>query len=128
MECLNLVRAGGRIPSRSEIAPLVVLVAPFAPHLAEELWELLGHEGSIFSKSNWPSYDESKTRETSVNLAVQINGKLRATVRWPADIEEESAKELALSSENVTNYLEGATVIRVIYVPNRLINFVLEAT
>lgn len=128
MECLNLVRAGGRIPSRSEIEPLVVLVAPFAPHLAEELWELLGHEGSIFSKSNWPSYDESKTRETSVNLAVQINGKLRATVRGPADIDEESAKELALSSENVTNYLEGATVIRVIYVPNRLINFVLEAT
>jgi len=126
MEYLNTVRAGGRKAAKDEVEPLVVLVAPFAPHLAEELWERLGHEGGVFVGANWPSFDEAKTRSTSVELAVQVNGKLRATVQGPADIDQEAAEQLARSDENVARYLEGATVRRVIYVPNRLVNFVVE--
>ena len=128
MEYLNAVRAGGRVATRAEVEPLVPLIAPFAPHLAEELWEHLGHEESVFLGGNWPSYDEDKTRETSVDLAVQVNGKLRATVRGPAGIDQEAAEELARSDENVARYLDDATVRRVIYVPNRLVNFVVETS
>ena len=126
MEYLNVVRANGRAATRNEVEPLVVLVAPFAPHLAEELWERLGHEGSIFDGGNWPSYDEVKTRETSVKLAVQVNGKLRATVEGPVGMDEKAAEAVARADGNVLSYLEGAAVKRVIYVPNRLLNFVLE--
>ena len=126
MEYLNAVRAGGRTATRSEVEPLVVLVAPFAPHLAEELWETLGHEGSIFDGGNWPSYDEAKTRESSVKLAVQVNGKLRATVEGPAGMDQETAEAAARADGNVVRYLNGAAVRRVVYVPNRLLNFVVE--
>ena len=128
MEYLNTVRAGGRKASKGEVEPLVVLMAPFAPHLAEELWERLGHEGGVFVGANWPSYDEAKTLSASVDLAVQVNGKLRATVQGPAGINQETAEELARSDQNVARYLEGATVRRVIYVPDRLLNFVVETT
>ncbi len=128
MEYLNVVRAGGRTAAKPEVAPLVVMVAPFAPHLAEELWERLGNEGGVFEGANWPAYDEAKTHSTSVELAVQVNGKLRATVQGPADIEQEAAEALARADENVARYLESATVRRVIYVPNRLLNFVVETT
>ena len=128
MEYLNVVRTGGRTAARGEVEALVVLVAPFAPHLAEELWERLGHEGGVFADANWPAYDEAKTRSTSVELAVQVNGKLRATVQGPAGIDQEAAEDLARADENVARYLGAATVRRVIYVPNRLLNFVVETT
>ena len=128
MEYLNVVRTGGRTAARGEVEALVVMVAPFAPHLAEELWERLGHEGGVFADANWPAYDEAKTRSTSVELAVQVNGKLRATVQGPAGIDQEAAEDLARADENVARYLGAATVRRVIYVPNRLINFVVETT
>ena len=102
------------------------MIAPFAPHMAEELWEHLGHDASIFDGANWPTYDEAKTRETSVKLAVQVNGKLRATVEGPAGMDQEAAEAAARSDQNVARYLDGATLTRVIYVPNRLLNFVVE--
>jgi leucyl-tRNA synthetase len=126
MEYLNTVRAGGRTATREEIEPLVVMIAPFAPHMAEELWERLGHDGSIFDGANWPTFDETKTRETSVKLAVQVNGKLRATVEGPAGMGQDAAEAAARSEENVARYLDGGTLQRVIYVPNRLLNFVVE--
>jgi len=126
MEYLNTVRAGGRTATRGEVEPLVVMIAPFAPHMAEELWERLGHEGGIFDGANWPTYDEAKTRETSVKLAVQVNGKLRATVEGPAGMDQDAAEAAARSDQNVARYLDGATLKRVIYVPNRLLNFVVE--
>ena len=126
MEYLNTVRAGGRTATRSEVEPLVVMIAPFAPHLAEELWERLGHDGGIFDGANWPAFDEAKTRETSVKLAIQVNGKLRATVEGRAGLDQEAAEAAARSDENVARYLDGATLKRVIYIPNRLLNFVVE--
>ncbi len=126
MEYLNVVRAGGRAATRSEVEPLVVMIAPFAPHMAEELWERLGHDVGIFDGANWPAFDEAKTRETSVKLAVQVNGKLRATVEGPAGMDQDAAEAAARSDENVARYLDDGTLKRVVYVPNRLLNFVVE--
>ena len=126
MEYLNTVRAGGRTATPSEAKALVVMIAPFAPHMAEELWAHLGHDSSIFEGANWPSFDEDKTRETSVKVAVQVNGKLRATVEGPAGMDQDAAEAAARFDENVSRYLDGGTLKRVIYVPNRLLNFVVE--
>ncbi len=124
MEYLNTVRSGGRKATRAEVEPLVVMVAPFAPHIAEELWERLGHEGSIFDASPWPSFDAEKARETRVEVAVQVNGKLRGTVLLDIDAGRETAEAAARADDNVARHLDGATVRRVIHVPNRLVNFV----
>lgn len=123
MEYLNSVRAGGRTAVRAEVEPLVVLTAPFAPHIAEELWSRLGKDGTIFGQ-NWPEHDPEKAKESSVEVAVQVNGKLRGTVRGPAGMSQETAEELARKEENVARYLDEGTVTRAIYVPNRLLNFV----
>ena len=124
MEYLNAVRAGGRQAVRSEVEALVVMVAPFAPHLAEELWGRLGHTGSIFDGCNWPSYDPGKAAQDTVKIAIQVNGKLRATVEAAAGSEQDQVETLARAQENVTRHLEGSTTRRVIYVKDRLMNFV----
>ena len=102
------------------------MIAPFAPHMAEDLWERLGHDDGIFEGANWPTHDEAKTRETSVKLAIQVNGKLRATVEGPAGMDQNAAEAGARSDENVARYLDDGTLKRVVYVPNRLLNFVME--
>jgi leucyl-tRNA synthetase len=126
MECLNAVRAGGRQALRSEVEPLVVMVAPFAPHIAEELWERLGHEDSVFVGDQWPSFDEAKTVEDAVRIAVQVNGKLRGTVEMAKGAEEADAVAIARAEENVARHLEGVTERKVIYVKDRLVNFVVS--
>jgi leucyl-tRNA synthetase len=124
MEYLNAVRAGGRKAVRAEVEPLAVLIAPFAPHLAEELWERTGHDGSLFDGPNWPSFDANKAAEETVKIAIQVNGKLRGTAEAPAGASQEEVETLARAQENVTRHLEGLTVHRVVFVPNRLLNFV----
>ena len=125
MEYLNVVRQGGRDANRSEVEPLVPLVAPFAPHLAEELWQLLGHEKSIFEGNNWPTYDESKLVADTVEFIVQVNGKVRARMPMPRGINEIAAQASALADENVKKFIDGGKVAKVIFVPDRLINLVL---
>ena len=78
MEYLNVVRGGGRTARRAEVEPLVVMLAPFAPHIAEELYQRLGHNGGLFDSARWPEFDAAKAAENSVEIAVQVNGKLRA--------------------------------------------------
>ncbi len=124
MEYLNTVRAGGRSAVRAEVEPIVVMVAPFAPHIAEELWERLGHSESIFSGRNWPEFDPEKTIESTVEIAIQVNGKLRATVSMAVDATEEAVVSAAKAEENVSKHLEGKTERRVVFVPGRLVNFV----
>jgi leucyl-tRNA synthetase len=124
MECLNAVRAAGRTPVRAEVEPLVPLVAPFAPHIAEELWERLGYTESIFDAPNWPEFDPAKATESTVTIAVQVNGKLRGSIDVTKGAAEAEVVAAARAEENVARHLDGATERRVIYVEERLVNFV----
>jgi leucyl-tRNA synthetase len=124
MEYLNVVRAGGRSPERAAVEPLVALVAPFAPHMAEELWERLGHEGSVFDGARWPAYDPAKAIAEQVEFVVQVNGKLRARMPMKRGISEDEARAAALADENVQRFLEGKGVRKTIFVADRLINLV----
>ncbi len=124
MEYLNAARAGGRTPCRAEVEPLVPLIAPFAPHMAEELWQRLGHRESIFAGANWPAFDPAKAVEQQVRIAVQVNGKVRGTVAASAGADREAVAALARAEENVARHLEGMDVRRIIHVKDRLLNFV----
>ena len=124
MEYLNAVRQGGRRANRSEVEPIVPLIAPFAPHLAEELWQLLGHSESIFIGKNWPSYDPAKTVADTVEFIVQVNGKVRSRMAMPRGISEEAAKQSALEDDNVRKFINGEQVRKVVFVPDRLLNLV----
>jgi len=101
----------------------VLVLAPFAPHHAEEMWEDLGEPYSVHEQS-WPAWDKSLIRAEEITLVVQVNGKLRDRIEVPADITEEAAKELALSSERVRPHVEGRELRKSVYVPGRLVNLV----
>jgi leucyl-tRNA synthetase len=124
MEYLNVVRAGGRTPERAAVEPLVRLVAPYAPHVAEELWERLGHADSIFRTATWPDYDEAKTVADRVEFVVQVNGKVRARMPMARGITEDAAREAALADEHVQRFIDGKQVRKTIFVPDRLLNLV----
>ena len=124
MEYLNAARAGGRAPRRGEIEPLVRMVAPFAPHVAEELWRRMGRRGSIFDGAHWPAFDPAKAAEEQVRIAVQVNGRVRATVSAPAGSERDAVAALARTEGNVARHLDGLKVRKIVHVPDRLLNFV----
>jgi leucyl-tRNA synthetase len=125
MEYLNAVREGGRRVNRAEIEPLVQLVAPFAPHVAEELWQRLGHERSLFAGESWPAWDAARATADSVEFAVQVNGKLRARIALARGTTQDIAHAAAVADENVARFLDGATIRKVVFVPDRLINLVI---
>ena len=124
MEYLNIVREGGRVPRQAELKPLVILLAPFAPHVAEELHARLGATEGLFASARWPDYDENKIAEEFVEIAVQVNGKLRGQVSVPNAAAADVVREAACSNQNVARHLDGKTVRKVIHVPNKLINLV----
>ena len=124
MEYLNVVRAGGRIAARGEVEPLVVMIAPFAPHIAEELYQRLGYKDSVFESAEWPSYDPAKLVEERLEIVVQVQGKVRGQVQVAADADEETVTQAALGNDNVSRFLKGKTVRKTIYVPGTLINLV----
>ena len=124
MECLNTIRADGRVAKRAEVEPLVPMIAPFAPHLAEEIWQRYGNDESIFDGANWPVCDEAKVVEHTVEVAIQVNGKLRGQIPVAKDTPEDAVVAAARSDENVARYLDGVEERRVIYVKERLVNFV----
>ncbi|HJF19924.1 MAG TPA: leucine--tRNA ligase [Enterococcus columbae] len=105
------------------IEGFVQLLAPIAPHIAEELWEILGNEGGI-SYVPWPTYDESALVESEVEIVCQINGKVRAKLMVPVDSSKEALEELALANEQVQEQIAGKTIRKVIAVPNKLVNIV----
>ncbi len=111
--------------SKKEQGALLQIIAPFAPHLAEELWEKLGNKESIF-KSTWPVYDKKLIKDETINLVVQINGKLRATLNVTADITEAEALTLAQENEIVKKWLDGQEIIKKIFVPGKLLNIVFK--
>jgi len=122
MTYINTLRQGERTPHRDEVTPLIQLVAPFAPHLAEELWEQFGHRESVFD-SGWPPYDAELARERTVELAVQVNGKLRGTVRIPTEADQEQALAAALAVPAIARFVTGP-IKKVIFVRGRLLNIV----
>ena len=102
---------------------LVRLIAPMAPHLAEESWAALGNSGMV-ADAEWPRFDPALLVDEEVTLAVQVNGKLRDTLHAPRGLDRAAAEELALASEKVQRQLAGATPRKVIVVPDRLVNIV----
>jgi leucyl-tRNA synthetase len=108
---------------REVAEPLLLMLAPFAPHLAEELWERLGHAASLAYES-WPEADPQHLVEQTVQIAVQVAGKTRATIELAPDASEDQAKQAALEDPRVARHTTGKTVRKVVYVPGRLINIV----
>jgi leucyl-tRNA synthetase len=122
MEYINVLRKEERTPHRSEVDPLVQLVAPFAPHLAEEAWERLGHSKSVMD-SGWPAYDADLARDELVQIAVQVNGKVRGTVQLPPNATQEQALSLALADPAIAKYVPGE-LRKVVFVSGRLLSLV----
>jgi len=115
----------GKCIKKSDFKKFLILLAPFAPHLAEELWHELGNKESVF-KEKWPEYDKKLVKDETINLVVQINGKLRDTILVAADISEKEAREEAMKSEKIKKWLEGKEVVKIIFVKGRLINIVVK--
>ena len=122
MTLINEIYAVGKI-SKNDLVIFIKLLCPFAPHLCEEIWETIGGEG-LLSLSQWPQYEESKTVEDSIEIGVQVNGKVRGTIVIPNGCAKEEALELAKKDERVASFLEGKTLVKEIYVPNKIVNFV----
>ncbi len=127
MTAVNELTANG--VTKGDMKPLIQLLSPFAPHIAEELWERFGFAagtGKMCCQSEWPVYDESKTVASAVDFAVQVNGKLKGTVTMPTDSEEAAVVEAALTVEKVQKATAGMQVVKTIFVKNRLVNLIVK--
>jgi leucyl-tRNA synthetase len=111
--------------NQAEYKTFLTLLNPFAPHITEELWQMLG-ETSLLSLEAWPAYEESKTVEQSIRIAVQVNGKMKNTIELPMDCEEEPAIAAALADEKVAKAVEGMQIVKKIYRKNKIINLVVK--
>jgi leucyl-tRNA synthetase len=129
MEYVNLLRREGQEGqrgqgvSRSLVEPLILLLAPFAPHFAEECWERLGHTTSIF-EARWPVFDPELARDAEIELVVQVNGKVRARLTVPAGLAEAEAVDRARADDVVRKFIEGREIRKAVYVSDRLVNLV----
>ena len=123
MTLLNAIYTKGSI-NRAELKSLLLLVNPFAPHVTEEMWETCGFGKMIAADGEWPTYDEAKCIDETIEIVVQINGKIRAKLNVPADIEQADAIALAKADEKVAAELQGKNIIKEIYVKGKLVNIV----
>jgi leucyl-tRNA synthetase len=110
---------------RSVMQQFVLLLAPLAPHLAEELWQLLGHDKTL-AYEPWPKFDAEAVREDSVEIPVQINGKLRARVSVPTGSDQAIMEQAAKDDPRIAELLEGKTIVKCVVVPGRMVNFVIK--
>mgnify|MGYP002813547815 FL=1 len=124
MIALNLITEKKQISSKNYRLYLILL-APFAPHLAEELWAKLENKKSIFAEA-WPTYDETLAKDEMIELVLSINGKVRDRIRVSADITEADAKKLAEESESIKKWTKGKEIVKVVFVKGRLLNIVLK--
>jgi leucyl-tRNA synthetase len=113
-------------PSRGDIKALLTLLSPFAPHIAEELWEIQGFGGGMACQQKWPDYDESKTVDDEVEIAVQVNGKVRSAVTVPADSGDKAVLDAACADERVAKFMDGMEIVKTIVVKNKLVNIILK--
>ena len=111
--------------SRAVLEQVVALLAPFAPHIAEELWHTLGHATTVCD-AEWPKFDEQYLKEDTQTLSISFNGKTRFTLDFPADATKDAIQEAALASEQAQKHLEGKQVVKVIVVPGRIVNIVVK--
>lgn len=112
-------------PWRSALSTLVQLVAPFAPHMAEELWQQLGHEGLVH-ETQWPAWDDALIVEDTMTIIVQVNGKLRAKLEVATESAKDEIEKLALANEHVQTFVDGKDPAKIIYVPSKLVNIVVK--
>jgi leucyl-tRNA synthetase len=124
MSLVNEIYDNGSLTS-DEMKTIVRLLCPFAPHVCEEIWEQLGGSG-FCSMAKWPEYDEAKTVDNTVEVAVQINGKLRGTVMLPLNCPATEAIATAKADERVAAAIEGKTIVKEIAIPNRIVNIVVR--
>ena len=124
MTLLNKIFEVGRL-TKNELETYISLLCPFAPHICEEMWEQLGHS-NLLSLSAWPSYDDSLTVSETVEYVLQINGKLKSKIKLPAGTDETSAIEAALKDEKIAEFTEGKQIVKKIFVPGKIINFVVR--
>jgi leucyl-tRNA synthetase len=110
---------------RTAIERFVLLLSPFAPHLAEELWQLLGHEKTL-AYEPWPTFDEAKLREDTVEIPIQISGKLRHRITVAADTPADALETAAKADPRVAELLAGKTIVKAIVIPGRMVNFVVK--
>jgi len=134
MELFNALSAAAQMRPEASAArqvvkegteAIIVLLAPFVPHVASELWEELGH-GQHLDQVPWPSYSEAALAEEELLIVVQVNGKVRGKITVPADVTQEYIETNALADPKVLGFLDGKNVRRVVYVPRRLVNIVVE--
>ncbi len=124
MALLNDFAANGGV-TREEYRILLILLNPFAPHMTEEIWETLAYGGQL-AHAEWPSYDESKCVESTVEIAVQINGKIRARLTIPADADQAAALAAAKADEKIAAAIAAGTIVKELYVPGKLVNIVVR--
>ena len=124
-ELIKLTNESGRLDKlpQSFADAFTLMLAPFAPHLAEELWSRLGHPQSL-ARANWPTFDPAKLVESTLELPVQVNGKLRDKITVPADASERFIVTVALAAKNIQPWTQGKTITKTLYVPNKLVNIV----
>jgi leucyl-tRNA synthetase len=128
MSMVNEFYANGL--SRGDLEALLLMLSPFAPHMVEELWEQKGfaaeHDGKMAMQCDWPVYDESKTVASSVEMAVQVGGKLKGTITVPVDSDQDTVVEAAKANEKVAKALAGMQIVKVIHVKNKLVNLIVK--
>ena len=124
MTLTNDIYNVGKI-SKEQLHTFIKLLCPFAPHLCEEMWEVTGGEGFL-SLASWPTYEEAKTVDAQTEIGVQINGKLRGTVVIPTGADKEEVFAMAKADSRIASLVEGKTFVKEIYVPNRVVNFVVK--
>ena len=124
MSTVNTVYEVGKI-TRDELATLAKVLSPFAPHLAEEVYSMLGYE-DLISLAKWPEYDEAKTVDDTIQMPVQINGKVRSVIAIPNGADKDAILAAAKADEKVAQAIEGKTVVKEIVVPGKIINIVVK--
>ena len=127
MALVNAFYANGL--TKGDLSMLMLMLSPFAPHMVEEMWELTGFaakSGKMAMQMDWPTYDEAKTIDANVEMAVQVNGKLKGTVNVPVDSDEAAVMEAVKAVEKVQKATEGMAVVKTILVKNKLINLIVK--
>ncbi len=121
---INFLSKEEKVPQKA-LDRFLIILSPFAPHIAEELWEKLGNKESIF-KEKWPKYDKKLIKDDIINLVVQVNGKLRDTILVDADISETEAKKSAQESDKIKKWIKSKEIVKVIFVKGKLVNIVVK--